>query len=316
MPNGMNEYQQYLIEEFADEYRERRMSRRDLLRRAVLIMGSVPAGLAALAVVGCGGDDDADEVAKELASPPTPTTAPSLSPAASATAAQESGVSTADVKFAGPGSDLLGYVARPAQKGTYPGVVIIHENRGLVEHTKDVTRRYAREGFVAIAVDLVSRDGGSKADVALNTGFLGRSNPDDFVADLKAYVAYLGGQEGVKPGGVGVTGFCFGGGYVFEAAIASPQVKAAIPYYGICRLIDQLATTRAAVLAIYGQLDTRVSAQADRVRAELAKTGRPFDVLVYPGANHAFFNDTGASYNADAAKDAWTKSLDWFRRNL
>jgi carboxymethylenebutenolidase len=130
---------------------------------------------------------------------------------------------------------------------------------------------------------------------------------------MVAYADYLAELDGVKPGGIGVTGFCFGGGYAFETAIASNLVTAAVPFYGICRLIDQLATTRAAVLAIYGERDTRVTSQADRVREELAKTGRPYEVKVYEGANHAFFNDTGSNYNAEAALDAWEKTLAWFR---
>ncbi len=318
----MNEYQRYLLEEFADEYRERHMSRRDLLRRAFLIMGSAPAGLAALAAVGCRGDDDEQAVAEATRAPETP--APSASAAATATSSAAAGASpaaqagTGDVKFKGPGSDLLGYVARPAETGTHPGILVIHENRGLVEHIKDVTRRYANEGFIALALDLVSRAGGSKSDTAANTGALGSAKVEDLVADVNAYVGYLKTLEGVKAGGVGVTGFCFGGGYTWEAVASNGDVKVAVPYYGMVRaaVFDQLATTRAAVLAIYGGLDTRITSQSDQVRAQLTKSGRPFDIQVYQGANHAFFNDTGTSYNADAARDAWAKTLAWFRAQL
>ncbi len=314
----MNEYQRYLIEEFADEYNEHRMSRRDLLRRAILIMGSVPAGLGALAAVGCGGSDDPKDVA-EATRPPDQTPGASASAVATATTASNPSPTAAgasSISFDGPGSRLLGYLARPTRAGTSPGILIIHENRGLNDHTKDIARRYAGEGFVALAVDLVSRAGGSTSDTAANTGALGSAKIDDLVADMKAYAAYLQKLDGVKPGGIGVTGFCFGGGYAFESAIASPEVKAAVPYYGICRLIDQLSTTKAAVLAMYGALDNRVTSQSERVRAELAKTGRPFDVQVYAGASHAFFNDTGASYNATAAADAWTRTLGWFRQHV
>ena len=322
----MNPYQRYLLEEFADEYHERRMSRRDLLRRAVLIMGTAPAAAAALIAVGCGGDDK--QPATGVAPAALPSSSPTQQPAASATTAAASAAATpattptqakgvfSDITFKGSGSDLLGYLARPAPTGTYPGIVIIHENRGLVEHTKDVARRYAGQGFVALAVDLVSRAGGSQADAARNTGALGSAKIDDLIADLKSYIAYLKVLDGVKPGGVGVTGFCFGGGYAFEAAIASPDVKAAVPYYGICRLIDDLPKTQAAVLAIYGALDNRVTSQSGKVKEQLAKTGKPFEVKVYDGANHAFFNDTGASYNATAAADAWPKTLDWFRKHV
>jgi len=313
----MNEYQRYLIEEFADEYNERRMSRRDLLRRAFLIMGSVPAGLAALAAVGCGGDDDPEAITEATRTPDQPTAGvtPAATPLAVATTSSAT-VTTSDISFSGPGSSLLGYLAKPVAAGAYAGILIIHENRGLNDHTKDVARRYASQGFVALAVDLVSRAGGSKADAAANTGALGSARIQDLVDDMKAYATYLPKLDGVKAGGIGVTGFCFGGGYTFESAIAAPGVKAAVPYYGTCRLIDQLSTTRAAVLAIYGALDSRVTPQAEGVRAELGKTGLPFDVQVYPGANHAFFNDTGAAYNAAAAADAWTRTLAWFRQHL
>ena len=323
----LNAYQRYLVEEFAEEYLERRMSRRDLLRRAVLVTGSIPAAATALAALGCGpGSKTGDEPSvtpsasgggqTPAASPPSTTPTATAATPVSTASTQPAGVVPADVRFKGPASDLLGYLARPARAGSNPGVLVIHENRGLNDHIRDVARRLAGEGFVALAVDLVSRDGGSQADTAQNTGFLGRANPDDLIADLRAYGAHLAGLEGVRPGGIGVVGFCFGGGYTFEAAIGVPGVGAAVPFYGICRLIDQLPRTTAAVLAIYGERDTRVTAQAEPVRAALTTAGRPFDVRVYPGVNHAFFNDTGANYDAAAAADAWQRTLAWFRTHL
>lgn len=314
----MNEYQRYLLEEFADEHREGHMSRRDLLRRAVLIMGSAPAGLAALAAVGCGGDDDDETTATEIANTAAATPSPAPSPTTAASPTRPAGGTvSADgmLTIKGPTSDLVGYLVE--QPGTpRPGIIVIHENRGLVPHIKDVADRYGKEGFTALAVDLVSREGGSKADAGANTGALGRAKPEDLVADLVAYIDHLAARGSVKPGGVGVTGFCFGGGYAFEAAIASAKVKAAVPYYGICRLIDDLPTTKAAVMAMYGGNDARVTGQAEKVKEQLAKTGRPYDVRIYEGANHAFFNDTGGNYNKAAAEDAWTRTLAWFREHV
>ncbi|MGE3076433.1 MAG: dienelactone hydrolase family protein [Dehalococcoidia bacterium] len=311
----MNEYQRYLVQEFADEYNEGHMSRRQLLRRAVLIMGSVPAGMAALAAVGCGGDDD-DEAADAANTPEPPdeassttTTAPTPAPTGT-----NDTVQTSDVNFRGPGSDLLGYLAKPPGSGPYPGIVVIHENRGLNDHIKDVTRRYANEGFIALAVDLASRAGGSKPDASANTGVLGSANIADLIADMKAYVEHLKGTDGVKTGGVGVTGFCFGGGYTWDTVVEASDVKAAAPYYGTCRQVDRLKTTKTAVLAIYGGNDTRITGEADKVRAALQESGAPFDIQVYQGANHAFFNDTGSNYNEAAAKDAWSRTLAWFRQ--
>jgi carboxymethylenebutenolidase len=318
--DAMNEYQHYLIQEFADEYSEGHMSRRQLLRRAVLIMGSVPAGMAALSMFGCGGDDD-DEAADAANTPEPPSTTAATATTAAANASpaptgSNDTVQTSDVKFAGPGSDLLGYLAQPPGNGPYPGIVIIHENRGLNDHTRDIARRYAQEGFVGLAVDLVSRAGGTKPDASANTGVLGSANIADLTADMVAYVDYLKGMEGVKPGGVGVTGFCFGGGYTFDTAVASPDVIAAVPYYGTCRQIDALASIPAAMMVMYGANDARITGQAEAVKASLAKNPRPSQVEIYPGANHAFFNDTGTNYNEAAARDAWTKTLAWFRTHV
>jgi carboxymethylenebutenolidase len=314
----VNTYQRYLIEEFADDYRERTMSRRELLKRAALIMGSVPAGLSALAAVGCGGDDDddAEEATQALSSPTTPATM-SASPSAAATTPPLGDARTSDIRFDGPESELLGYLAQPAATGTYPGVLVIHENRGLNEHTKDIARRYAAEGFIALAVDLCSRNGGSTADTSRNTGLLGSTDPDDLVADMVAYAEHLQGLEGVQADGIGVTGFCFGGGYTFETAVASADVKAAVPYYGTARrVLDQLAGTEVAILVIYGGNDARITGEAEDVRAALEESGQPYSIEIYDGANHAFFNDTGGNYNQAAAEDAWAKTLAWFREHL
>lgn len=328
----MNAYQEYLLQEFVDDYHEKQMSRRDLMRRALLIMGTAPLASSALLALGCGGDDDTDDdvdataTSSSATSGATTATSPTVaaSAAASASAAPTGTqaavqITSSDVKFAGPGSDLLGYLSRPADTSkSYPGVFIIHENRGLVEHSKDIARRYAGQGYVALAIDLVSRKGGSGADTTANMAALAGANVniEDLVADTKAYATYLQGLEGVRKNGVGVTGFCFGGGYAFEAAIAAPEVVAAVPYYGICRLMDQLSKTKAAVLAMYGANDGRVTSQAEQVKAELAKTGKPYEVKIYEGANHAFFNGTGANYNATAAADAWPKTLNWFATHL
>jgi carboxymethylenebutenolidase len=317
----LNAHQQYLIEEFVEDYREHRMARRDLLRRVLLITGSIPASASLLATLGCGTSGGGDKTpaagaaTNAAGASPPPASAAAVSPTVIATPAAGS---TRDVRFAGPAGELLGYLAVPAglPGAKFPGIVVIHENRGLVEHTRDVARRFANEGFVALAVDLVSRDGGSKADEALNTGFLGRANPDDLAADLVASVKYVGTLASVRAGGVGVVGYCFGGGYTFEVAIASPDVKAAVPYYGTVRKLDDLGKTNAAILAIYGGDDTRVTAQSEQVRQRLAAAGKTFEIKVYPGANHAFFNDTGPRYNETAAKDAWALTLAWFRKYL
>jgi carboxymethylenebutenolidase len=120
----------------------------------------------------------------------------------------------------------------------------------------------------------------------------------------------------VQPAALGVTGFCFGGGYTWELLTSSPDVKAAAPYYGTIRRMDQLAQTNAAVLGIYAANDTRITSQSTEAGERLRAAGKTVEIKVYPGVNHAFFNDTGNSYNADAARDAWATTIAWFRRYL
>jgi carboxymethylenebutenolidase len=312
----LNPQQRYLIEEFAEEYRERRLGRRDLLRRVLLITGSVPSTAAVLATLGCGSAGDGGApTATAAPTQPAPTPPPATGPGVTVQPTDPA-IQVEEVRYPGPASQIFAYLARPRQAGTYPAIVVIHENQGLNEHTRDIARRFAKEGFVGLAVDLVSRAGGTMADTAQNTGFLGRSNPLDLVADLQASVDYLKQQPFVRANALGVTGFCLGGSYAFELAISSPDIRAAVPWYGTVGRIDQLGQTRAAILAIYGGTDARVTNQSGQVRERLQAAGKTFEIKVYEGAGHAFFNDTRPSYNAAAAADAWAQALAWFRRHL
>src|SRR5262249_5439965 len=142
------------------------------------------------------------------------------------------------------------------------------------------------------------------------------ANVDDIVADLKSTVDYLKGLTYVRPGGLGVIGFCMGGNFVFEIAINSPDIRAAVPFYGSVRQLDRLNQTKAAILAIYGGTDTRLVNQSPMVEENLKAAGKTYEIKIYEGAAHAFFNDTGAVYNAEAAKDAWPKTVTWLKKYL
>jgi carboxymethylenebutenolidase len=320
----LNPHQTYLIEEFADEYHEHHMSRRDMLRRVLLITGSIPLTASTLLALGCGTNDNEDEApSPAVTSAPATAAAKATTPGAAAAAATpgvsptDPAITASDVTFPGPASEMRAYFARPSAAGTYPAVLIIHENRGLNDHTRDVARRYAKEGFAGLAIDLVSRGGGTGADAAANTGFLGRANPDDLVSDLLAAVDYLKTQPSTQGRALAVTGYCLGGNYAFEVAAASKDVKAAAPYYGSAtRPLDRLAMTGAAVLVVYGETDTRITGQAPTVEEKLKASGRPYEIKIYPGAGHSFFNETGSGYNATAAASAWADTLAWFRRHL
>lgn len=182
----------------------------------------------------------------------------------------------------------------------------------------DIARRFAKEGFAALAVDLASRGGGTEAlrmDPAQVSAVLGRTPQPELTADLAAGIAHLKTVEGVRREGFGVTGYCFGGGMAFSLAVASPEIRAAVPYYGNAR-VEELPNSQAAFLVFYGERDTRITAQAPAVEEALRAAGRPVEIRVAPGAGHAFFNNARNSYHPDAARDAWPRTLEWFARYL
>lgn len=316
----LNPHQQYLLEEFAEEYLSRHMTRRDMIRRSLLATGSLTLTATTLFALGCGNGDDEDDAAtsaeptRAAESTPAPTAAPTTATSSGSVAENDPAIVGQDVTYQGTGGTVFAYLARPSANGTYPGIIVIHENRGLLPHFKDVSRRYAKNGFVALAVDLASRLGGS----ATAGQQVGQVRPEDAVADLQSGLDYLKAQSFVKASALGVTGFCFGGGYTFDLATASRDIKAAAPYYGTAnRALQQgLAATQAAVQVHYGATDTRITGERATVEAALQQAGKPYQIVVHEGAGHAFFNDTGGSYNEKAARDAWTQTLAWFRQHL
>ena len=223
------------------------------------------------------------------------------------------------VSFGGAAGDVLGYLAQPADDAIHPGIVVVHENRGLVEPNMDIARRYAKEGYAALVVDLVSRMGGTDHfadDPAQVSGFLGRANPDDLVNDLLAGLDFLSSLPAVDPLRLGITGFCFGGGLVWQTATVRSSLHAAIPYYGSNPPLDRVPDIGAAVLGIYAELDTRTTSASDALYAALDTTGVTHDRWIAPGAAHAFFNNTGSAYNPAAAMEAWNRTLAWFAAYL
>jgi carboxymethylenebutenolidase len=227
-------------------------------------------------------------------------------------------ISVQTVEFpSADGAMVFGYMAGPAAPGTYHGVVVIHENRGLVPHIQDIVRRYAKSGFVAVAPDLVSREGGTdNLDPAQVPGALGNADPSRLADDAIAAGSFLRAQDGVQPDAHGITGFCFGGGVAWLTATRDDALGAAVPYYGPPPPLDAATHIKAASLGLYGELDQRITGSIPNMEAALTTAGVPHQFVVYPGANHAFFNDTAASYNAEAAADAWPRTLAWFREYL
>jgi carboxymethylenebutenolidase len=306
----VNYFQRYLLDEFEEDYREGRMSRRDFVMKAIGVSGGLAAAMGLFSSVGLSvaevaAAQSAPRLAQADVNPVT------ISP-------DDPDISVSDVQFeSADGSSMLGYMAMPSASGVYAGVVVIHENRGLLEHHKDVVRRYAKAGFAALAPDLVSREGGTdNVDPDQVPGILATADPQRHSDDSIGAGAFLQQQDGVRSDAHGMTGFCFGGGVVWRTIGQDQTILAAVPYYGPNPPLDLIAHTRAASFGMYGELDTQISSTAPSVMAALETAGVAHDYHIYPGANHAFFNDTGPRYDKAAATDAWARTLAWFREYL
>lgn len=231
---------------------------------------------------------------------------------------EEWAVEASDVTIPAGKVQVLGYLARPKGGGPVPGVLVIHENRGMLDHFRDVARRLATAGYVALAVDLASPAGGTAkfTDSAEVTAVLGQTPRDHLVEMLNVSVSHLQGLPAVRRDRIGTVGFCFGGGMVWRLATQNADLRAAVPFYGANPPLEDIPRITAAVLAIYGALDERINAGIPAVREAMQRAGIAHEIVMYPDAHHAFFNDTGQRYNAQAAQQAWGRTLAWFERHL
>lgn len=221
------------------------------------------------------------------------------------------------VTFTSQGDEVTAYLARPAAGGVYPAVLVCHENRGLVPHIQDVARRFAKAGYVALAIDLLSREGGTAAvDRDQVPALLSGAPADRHVADFAAGLAYLQGLDDVDGDRIGMTGYCFGGGITWRCAVALPELKAAVPFYGPAPDLAQVPNIRAAVFGVYAEEDGRINAGMPALEQALIDAGITHQMKVYPGVNHAFHNDTGQRYVEAQATQAWLDTLAWFEEYL
>lgn len=292
------------IDELVHLYVDGAFDRRELVQRVVRVTGSLAAALAAL-----GGFE-------ELRAQP-----PSACPANVRVAADDPAIEGRDVEFAGPGGRMLGYLVQPKEMTEpQPGVIVIHENRGLVEHIRDVTRRAAKAGFVAIGVDLLSRQGGTAqfTEPTQQTAAYGRTTVFDRRSDLIAALAYLKSLEGrVIHDRIGVTGFCAGGANTWDLIVNVDEIAAAVPFYGAPPATEaEMARIKTPVLAMYAERDRALTARMAPVVTTLLAQQKVFGFNIYEGVGHAFHNDTGAAYNAEAACDAWAKTIAFFNKFL
>ena len=213
--------------------------------------------------------------------------------------------------------EMRGLLARPAgATGRLSGIVVVHENRGLNPYIEDVTRRVALAGFVAFAPDALFPVGGYPGNDdegrALQAKLDGKKITEDFVAAVKFLHAHPACN-----GSLGVTGFCFGGGMANTLAWRLPDlVKAAAPYYGGQPSAENTAKIKAALLLHYAELDTRVNAGWPAYEAALKAAGVKYEAYIYPKVNHGFHNDTTPRYDQAAAELSWTRTIDFFKKNL
>ena len=231
----------------------------------------------------------------------------------------ENAVAAATVRFPGGDGDVEAYLARPRGGGSAPAVVVVHENKGLVPYITDVARRLAAAGFVAAAPDLLSRLGGtasfgSPADV---TAALATIDAADVVADVRATLDWVAGQEHVQSDRLGILGFCYGGGVAWRVLTQEPRLSAGVPFYGPIPDADDVPGIRAPVLAVYGETDERITSMLPEIREAMVRHGKTFESLVLGGAGHAFHNDTNPDrYDPAAAREAWDAAVAWLDRWL
>jgi carboxymethylenebutenolidase len=212
---------------------------------------------------------------------------------------------------------LKGYLVKPKDAaGKLPTVIVIHENRGLNPHIKDVTRRMATEGFIALGLDCLSPMGGTPEDEDKGRDMIGQLKAPDVLAYGKAAVAYLKGRPDSN-GKVGAIGFCWGGGAVNNLAVNEPNLNAGVAYYGGQPKAEDVPKINAAMMMHYGGLDERINACIPAYEAALKQAGKTYEIYVYEGANHAFNNDTNAArYDKEASDLAWRRTVGFLKKNL
>lgn len=271
--------------------RSERVSRRCFIERFLLALGICPVGLNLL---GSG------------------VSAAAPSPSVSAD------VESKDVKYSGDGIMLQGYLSHPKGKGPFPGVIVVDKYLNLVEHGRDVSRRLASAGYAALTADLLSRLGGTSAFAtpeAQRKALRSMKNEDE-LKDLDASYEFMNSNSVVKKDDIAILGFEEGGQRSFLYATANPKLKAAVIYYGTAPSDDKLAQIQCPVLELVGDKDARVAPTVPVAQEKMKQLGKIYESKIYPGVDHAFFDETGERYNEAAARESWVVVLDFLKRNL
>jgi carboxymethylenebutenolidase len=222
-----------------------------------------------------------------------------------------------NITYPGAAGEMKGYLVSPLEAaGKLPAVIVIHENRGLNPHIRDVARRFALDGFLALAPDFLAPAGGTPANEDEARDMIGKLDPAQTIANAVATVAYLK-QHSSSNGKVAAVGFCWGGGVVNRLAVNAPDLAAAVAYYGSVPDPADVSKIKAKLLLHYAGLDERINAGIPAFRKALEAAGVEHQIYVYEGANHAFNNDTSeARYNKEAADLAWGRTIEFLKSAL
>ena len=300
----MPQHDRSQIAELAHLYVDGAFDRRELLRRVAFVTGSLAAATMALEAVGL----------------PAPAADPECDPCPADVRVPEDAADLEvlhQVQFPGDAGPLFAHQARPRHAQPLPGLLVIHENRGLNDHIRDVTRRAARAGFVAVGIDLLSRFGGTPDDPEEALRLYQQTTAAGRLADLLSALDYLHTLGSVQGDKLGAVGFCAGGGNCWNLALTTAALSAAVVFYGApVPPVDGLDTLVCPVLAIYAELDRTLTRSVLPVITRLEDLQKPFGFHIYEGTNHAFHNDTGANYHRSAACDAWSKTTAFFQKHL
>jgi carboxymethylenebutenolidase len=212
--------------------------------------------------------------------------------------------------------EVRGYLVRPAKATSkVAGVVVVHENRGLNPYIEDVARRVAKAGFIALAPDGLTSQGGYPGNDERGRELQQKVDPTKLMNDFFAAIEFLM-QSDMTTGKVGITGFCYGGGVANAAAVAYPELGAAVPFYGRQPRAEDVPRIKAPLLLHYGELDTNVNQGWPAYETALKAAGKTYEAYIYPAANHGFHNDSTPRYDEAAAKLAWDRTIGWFQRHL
>jgi carboxymethylenebutenolidase len=223
---------------------------------------------------------------------------------------------TEQIRYPGQTGDMLAYLARPKADEKRPCVIVIHENRGLNPHIQDVARRLAVEGFLVIAPDALSPLGGTPEDSEKARTLIGQLDGPSTVKNFTAAVRYLKTHP-LSTGKVGCTGFCWGGAMTNQVAVNSPDLVAAVPYYGMQPASEDVPKIKASILAHYAGDDERIDKGIPAFEEALKKASIEYKIYIYEGAKHSFNNDTNPdSYNKEAAQLAWQRTIAFFKEKL